>query len=75
MISTMIKMVNAPIEPPITGTRSKMERLQIVCPIKKKKICNTEKLEYTGLKNSLSAIEKYAHCLDFTSRVGFPKLY
>ena len=42
----------------------------------------TNKLQHrkfgiTGLKNSLRAIEKYVHCLDylhFTSRYGFPKL-
>ena len=35
MTSTMIRMANAPMEPPITGPRSEMEKLQIECPIKK----------------------------------------
>ena len=46
MTSTMIRMANAPMEPPITGPRSKNY------------IFNAEKLEYTGLKNSPRAIEK-----------------
>ena len=35
MRSTMVKMANAPIEPPITGPMSKMEKLQMEKTIKK----------------------------------------
>ena len=41
MTIVIIRMASAPIEPPITGARSKMERLQIVCQIIKIKIENT----------------------------------